>query len=541
MTTRTGCSNLGRVTIPGRRGADERPAAATLAQPERGHDRTDGAAGTSDTGMVVRLFGSRAFFRLWLAMFASATGDWLGFLAIADLAARLGGDSSGALAVGFVFMARMLPGLLFGAVVGVVVDRFDRKHVMVLCDLGRALVLLSLPFVDSVAGLIVASLVLELLTLAWQPAKEASVPNLVPQSRLATANSLSIAAGYGTFPLAAALFAVLAKFGESMQGSVAQALRFGQEGSLGFYVDAATFVVSALLIWGLTLPPRPQRSTARGAGPLRSVTGAWTDLKEGWSFIATNPVVRAVNVGLATGLVGGGMLVPLGKIFIDRVLHAGSAGFGLFLTVLGVGVAVGVLGVSVLQSRLPKAKVFAGVVVTSGVCLFAATSTSSLTPAAVLIFGLGSCAGAAYVLGFTLLHENVDDELRGRIFSALNTLVRLCLVSAFAVGPFLTQVLDELSARLFTDSRIELFGARIFVPGVRLTMWLAASIMVSAGLLAARSIGWGRHRAARSGRAGGPEGGTGAAPHGEGEPDGMTDLAHSAAGEAAANVTGGAR
>ena len=123
--------------------------------------------------VVTRIFGSRAFFRLWLAMFASATGDWLGFLAIADLAARLGGESSGALAVGFVFMARMLPGLFFGAVVGVAVDRFDRKRVMVTCDVGRAAVLLALPFVDTVPGLIVASLVLELLTLAWQPAKEA--------------------------------------------------------------------------------------------------------------------------------------------------------------------------------------------------------------------------------------------------------------------------------------------------------------------------------------------------------------------------------
>ncbi|MGD9753702.1 MAG: MFS transporter [Acidimicrobiia bacterium] len=481
------------MTNPGRPGADRGGAALAFDD-----DATAAVPVVGDRTVVVRMFGSRAFFRLWIAMFCSATGDWLGFLAIADLAARLGGESSGALAVGFVFMARMLPGLLFGAVVGVFVDRFDRRRVMVVCDLGRALVLLSLPFVDSVPGLIAASLVLELLTLAWQPAKEATVPNLVPQSHLASANSLSIAAGYGTFPLAAALFAVLAKFGESVDGSFVGALRFGQEGTLGFYVDALTFVISAAIISRLVLPPRPARTAARrteadaGRGPLRSVAGAWTDLKEGWSFIATNPVVRAVNVGLATGLVGGGMLVPLGKIFIDRVLHAGSAGFGLFLTVLGVGVATGVLTVSVLQNRLPKERVFAGVVLASGVCLFAATSTSSLTPAAVLIFGLGVCAGTAYVLGFTLLHENVDDELRGRIFSALNTLVRLCLVSAFAVGPFLTQLFDQLSARLFTNSRVELFGARIFVPGVRLTMWLAASIMVTAGVLAARSIGWRR-------------------------------------------------
>ena len=256
---------------------------------------------------------SDLFFRLWLAMFASATGDWLGFLAIADLAARLGGESSGALAVGFVFMARMLPGLFFGAVVGVAVDRFDRKRVMVTCDVGRAAVLLALPFVDTVPGLIVASLVLELLTLAWQPAKEATVPNLVPSSHLASANSLSIAAGYGTFPLAAAVFAVLAKIGEAADGSVATALRFGQEGTLGFYLDSLTFLISASIIWRLAIAHHRRRDGQVRSGPRVNLATAWKDLTEGWSFIATNPTVRAVNVGLATGLIGGGMLVPLGK------------------------------------------------------------------------------------------------------------------------------------------------------------------------------------------------------------------------------------
>ncbi len=448
----------------------------------------------ADRGIIVRIFGSRQFFRLWLGMCASALGDWLGFLAIADLAARLGGESSGALAVGFVFMARIIPGLIVGPVVGVLVDRWDRKRVMIVCDIGRALVLVSLPFVDSVLGLIVASLVLEVLTLAWQPAKEASVPNLVPQERLATANSLSIVAAYGSFPVAAATFAILAKVGEAVEGGwLADALRMGQEGTLGFYVDALTFLVSAAVIGSLVLPPRPKhrRDIATGAGSSGASIGlstAWADLKEGWSFIASNPVVRAVNIGLATGLIGGGMLVPLGKIFIDQVLGAGSAGFGLFLTVLGLGVAAGVVSVSVLQKKLPKERVFTAVVLMSGVCLFGATSTTTLTAAAILIFGLGICAGTAYVLGFTLLHENVDDELRGRIFSALNTLVRLCLVLAFAVGPFLTQAFDGLSRRWTGDQKVSILGLDVFVPGIRITLWLASVIMIAAGVLATRAL-----------------------------------------------------
>lgn len=449
-------------------------------------------------GLVLRVFGSYRYFRLWLAMLASATGDWLGFLAIADLAARLGGDSNGALAVGFVFMARVVPGLLFGALVGVAVDRFDRGKVMVLCDVGRAGVLLALPFVDSVPGLIVASLLLELCTLAWQPAKEATVPNLVPPTHLANANSLGIVAGYGTFPLAAALFAVLSKAGERIEGDLAATLRMDHSSSLGFYVDSLTFMISALVVWRLAIPRGAPVHTAESPSPNHGgaragLMLAWNDLKAGWSVVATDPVVRAVNLGLATGLIGGGMLVPLGAIFIDRVLDAGSAGFGLFLTVLGLGVAGGVVGVSLAQARLPKSRTFALAVFGSGFCLFLATSTTTLTAAAVLIFGLGLCAGTAYVLGFTLLHETVEDELRGRIFAALNTLVRLCLVSAFAIGPLLAQLLDQTVSAFIPDGRINIGGWLIAVPGVRLTLWLAAFIMMAAGVLAARSLGWG-HR-----------------------------------------------
>ena len=134
--------------------------------------------------------------------------------------------------------ARILPGFFLGAAAGVLVDRWDRKQVMVVCDIGRAAVLATLPFVDTVLGLVVASLVLEMLTLLWSPAKEASVPNLVPPDHLTTANSLSLVAAYGTFPVAAACSPLLAKVAEWLGGIDALGgLRTNQE-ALAFYVDA---------------------------------------------------------------------------------------------------------------------------------------------------------------------------------------------------------------------------------------------------------------------------------------------------------------
>lgn len=433
-------------------------------------------------GLHVRLFGTHQFFRLWLAQVVSSLGDWLGFLAIALTASRLGSGSEGA-AIGLVMTARIVPGLFLGPVAGVLVDRWDRKKVMVVCDLGRAGVLCTLPFVDTVFGLVVASLVMEVFTLLWSPAKEASVPNLVPPERLASANSLSLAAAYGTLPIASLLFALLSRLQDTIDTS---ALRLDQDGTLAFYVDALTFCGSALIIATLSLGPATRSATARegNAGFGETIR----QFREGWSFIFVNPVVRAVNVGLATGLIGGGMVVPLGVIFAEDVLGAGDAGYGFFVTALGIGAAIGIVSVSFVQRHLPKEVVFTIAVFGASLALGAAASFSTLGPAVVCVVVFGFCAGTAYVIGFTLLHENVDDEMRGRIFSALYVLVRLCLLIAFAVGPFLSDVLHRLSASVLGDRRLEVLGGEIFLPGVRLTLWLGAFIILVAAVLALWSL-----------------------------------------------------
>ncbi|MGK2930681.1 MAG: MFS transporter [Acidimicrobiales bacterium] len=436
--------------------------------------------------MHVRLFGSTAFFRLWLTQVVSATGDWLGFLAIAALATRLSDRPEAA--VGLVMSARIVPGFFLGPAAGVFADRFDRKRLMVACDVGRALVLASLPFVDTIPGLIVASLVLEVFTLLWAPAKEASVPHLVPSDHLTTANSLSLVAAYGTIPVAAGLFTLLAKISDALGDYELFTVVRGTQEGLAFYFDAVTFALSALMIWSLPLPRR--RRQDRTGGRRRIEFGsALRDLQEGWQFVFLNPVVRSVNLGLATGLIGGGMLVPLGPVFAEEVLGSrDQSGFGILIFSLGLGVAGGVLGVSVFQRRLAKEWVFVGAVFVAGVSLFSAASMSALPAAGGFVFLLGVCAGTVYVLGFTLLHQHVQDELRGRIFSALYTLVRLCVLISFAVGPFLSELLGELSRGVFDDGHVELAGAAIAVPGVRLTLWLAALIILVAGGIAATSM-----------------------------------------------------
>ncbi|MBW3573354.1 MAG: MFS transporter [Actinobacteria bacterium] len=434
---------------------------------------------------TVRLFGSHDFFRLWLAQVVSALGDWIGFFAIVAIAARIGGSSSGA-AIGVVMTARILPGLFLAPVAGVLLDRWDRKRVMVGCDVGRGLVLVSLPFVTTLPQLVVVSLLLEILTVMWSPAKEAEVPNLVPSAHLATANSLSLVAAYGTIPVAAAIFAALVKLSGVLAGNGSLAFLRLNDASLAVYFDVLTFFLSAVLISTLRLTRRP-KDAATTDGRRIDFSQTFDEFKEGWRFIAVNRRVSAVMVGLGAGLIGGGMLVPLGPLFTEQVLGGGTAGFGLVVFSLGTGVAVGVSVVSVVQNRLHKPRAFSLAVLAAGASLLLGASMSTLIPALVLVGCLGGAAGVAYVLGFTVLQESVSDDIRGRTFTALYTVVRLCLIISFAVGPFLSTALGGLAGRLVGDA-VSVGGFKISIPGVRLTLWLAAAIIVVAGALAGRVL-----------------------------------------------------
>ncbi len=442
-----------------------------------------------------RVFGSTQYFRLWIAQVLSSCGDWLGLFAILITAERIGGGTPEA-SVAYVMIARFFPGLIFGSAAGVLVDRWDRKRTMIACDIGRAATLLWLPFVDFVWQLVLASLLLEVFALLWAPAKEASVPNLVPLEKLTAVNSLSLVAAYGTFPVAAAVSIGLAGLASVLERiAVLDVLRIDAE-SLAFYIDALTFATSAAIIATLALPRALLSETDHHIDSVShaEVTKVWSpsevfgDLREGWSYIFINPTVRMVNIALAVGLIGGGMVIPLGPVFAEDVLKVDQGdGFRAFMVALGIGVAWGVALLTARQNKLQKERVFVAAVFGAGVCLFLATSMWTLLGAALLVGGLGVCAGTVYVLGFTLLQEHATEDLRARVFAGLFTLVRSSVMMALLVGPALALFLNGLSDKFF-DKDVNIFGFHIIIPGVRLTMWLAALIMVAAGLLTLTSM-----------------------------------------------------
>lgn len=451
-----------------------------------------------------RVFGSKTFFRLWIAQVVSSLGDWIGLIAILAIANRVSHNSGAA--VSLVMTTRVLPGFLLGTIGGVIIDRFDRRTVMVLCDIGRASLLVLLLFVDSLGGLLLISLGLEMLTLLWGPAQAATVPNIVDEEHLSSANSLSLAASFGTFPFAAIIFSLLAGVATVVGDfGIISSFSVDQE-ALALVVDAVTFLVSAAIVYRLAIP-RPERKTNGNSNGKRiDWTETFREIKEGLQFVGQHALVRGVMLGLGFGLIGAGAMIPLGPSFAQEVLDGDAAAFGVLMTALGFGAAIGVVTLLWLQRRLPRITVFCFAVIGTGGFLVMAASFSALAPAALMIGAVGACAGTTYVTGFTVLQESVPDEFRGRIFAALYTVVRLCLLIALTISPLWSDFWDWVTTQLFGGDQSVTIGPYTYaLPGVRIALWGGGMIAFVAGFVAWRSIRKAERQAAEAGEPTVPE------------------------------------
>ena len=287
---------------------------------------------------------SGPFARLWRAGLVSSIGDWVAILATLSLADELAGGSGIVLAL----TSRIVPGLFFAAVGGVIADRLNRKHVMVAVEVGRAALVFSLAFVRSIEYLVLVNLALEGLTLVFQPAKEAAVPTLVQRNELVQANSLSLSAAYGTFPLGAGIFLALSPLASHF---TLWGLLPGSHEGMAFFVDAITYLVSGSIVFTLPLlghdlgAERRRRSRLDLMAPLR-------DLKTGVKFVATHPRVRPVVMAMTAALAGSGIVIVLGKPYSTDVLDAGSSGFPALLTAFGLGAGLGIIMVTIFGPRL---------------------------------------------------------------------------------------------------------------------------------------------------------------------------------------------
>lgn len=416
---------------------------------------------------VLRL---RSYRRLWIGMTVSSLGDWIGLFAMLSVTNTVAPRNTLALAGLMVF--RMLPAFVIGPLAGVALDRWDRRRAMILSDIVRCGLIAWVPFVDTLPALYAISFALETVSLVWMPAKDSLIPMIVPARWLVAANSLALLTTYGVYPVGAAAFTGLvgaAEFLGQRWGSFNE-LNLNPE-NIALWIDAFTFLVSAAMVYRVRFPEMPKM---RKPFHLRLI---FTEMADGLRYLRERGEVTRVMRGIGFALAGGAVVFSLGAPYTTEVLRAGPKGFGGMVTVLGTGMAGGVLLLAVVGERVPRASVFAFGILGAGVSLVAISVVSGLATALVLAGLLGAFSGLSYATGFAVMQEKVADSVRGRTFASVQIVIRLSL--------FLSLVSFPALARLFA-----LTGS--VEDGIRLSMAIGGLVAVMAGTVVARDVYKGR-------------------------------------------------
>ena len=376
-----------------------------------------------------------AFRRLWNAMSFSSLGDWLGLLATTALAQQLAGGNytTANFAIAGVFIARLLPSVILGPIAGVIADRFDRKKVMVIGDILRAALFLSIPIVGNYLWLYIATVLVECVTLFWSPAKEATVPNLIPKNKLENANQMSLFAAYGSAPVAALLFSILSVSATAVGATIG--LENYSAVDLALYINALSFIVSAFLISRIDIPKKHLERN-QGSPSLAS------SLFDGAKFISSSKIVRGLIVGMLGAFVAAGAVIGLARTFVGD-LNAGDAAYGILFGAVFTGLATGIaLGPRVF-SQFSRRRLFGAALATAGFLLVILSLLQNLVIALLVVLFIGAFSGVSWVTGFTMLGMEVSDEIRGRTFAFVQALVRISLVAVLAISPLIAAAIGE--------------------------------------------------------------------------------------------------
>ena len=412
---------------------------------------TPAAPGQDETRGVLAI---PAFRRLWQSMAFSSLGDWLGLLATTAMAAKLseGNYSTANFAIAGVFIARLLPAVFLGPIAGVIADRFDRRKLMVVADIFRGGLYISIALYQNYYWLYAATILVECITLFWSPAKEASVPNLVPKEKLESANQVSLLAAYGTAPIAAGLFSILAL----ISGALSAVFPFLNKNTtdLALYINAISFLYTAWIVFRMDEIPKGAASTKDGDNIAKS-------LLEGWRFVSKTKIVRGLVVGMVGAFMAAGAVIGLARTFVSD-LGGGDAAYGVLFGSVFTGLAAGIAFGPRVLSQFSRRRLFGASLAVAGFFLVLLAIINNLVLAVLITTILGAFSGISWVTGFTMLGMEVENEVRGRTFAFVQSLIRVVLVAVLAIAPLIAAAVGK-HRYTFYNSEVEYNGAAITI------------------------------------------------------------------------------
>jgi MFS family permease len=365
---------------------------------------------------IIGMREHRAFRKLFVARLISALGTWTAFFAVRI---ALYNQTGSAWWVSILLFAELVPGVILGIAVGPLIDRWPRKRMMVLSDLGGALCFGVLPFVNSPAGIVAVSAVAGFAAAFFRPACYASIPNLVRGDSVVAANALV----QGAENLSTLLGPVIAGVGIVLLGS-----------DTVYALNAVSFLVSALLI--VRIGREFQSRVLARIGRAH-----WREVKSGLALVRNDHHLSSLFLiwSWATLAYTG---VNVAEIVLTTDAYgAGNVGFGVFVAFSAAGILLGNVGAFWFIKRLT---VYGGyrasfLITAAGVAICAVSPNLAIGCVGALIFGIGN--GIGLVCNITLIQQVVSDDRRGQIFAVLGSLVQtFTLIGTLAAGPITVAV-----------------------------------------------------------------------------------------------------
>ncbi len=328
------------------------------------------------------------FRNLFLATFGSSVGTLLAAVALAiDVKNRTGSG----LWVGAVLVVEFLPTIVVGLLLGPLLDRLERRSLMIAADAVRVGVFVGLPFAPNAATVVGLAAVAGLATGFFRPAVYAGIPNLVPDGELPRANALLQTvenASWAVGPL------------------VGGVLTAAAGPSAAYEINAASFLLSIALL--VRIPPRllqSERALSRGH---------WRDLRDGFGAALRSPSMRAVLIGwgIASFALGGSNVAT---IFIAKnTFSGGDIGYGLLYGATGAGLVLGSFGSAAALARYGVAPVYGGGLLVMAVSSIAVALSPNVWVAAACCVVLGVGNGTSVACNALLVQRGTFDLLRGR-------------------------------------------------------------------------------------------------------------------------------
>lgn len=399
----------------------------------------------------VRLALDARFSAFWIGQTISLFGDRLHQVALAVL---VFGATGSPLLTGLVFLAATLPNLFLSPIAGTLVDRWDQKSVLVVSDLLRAALVLILPLAALRDIYLVYPIVFAITSVSifFRPAKAAILPRIVRRDDLMAANSATwtsdTMADLIGYPLAGLFVAFL-----------------GASLPLAFWADAATYLVSAVLIVGLTIPPLARPAAVRVGGAIHAFTA---ELREGWQFLRSQPALFQNTLISAVAQMSIGATLALTIVYAGEALDARLIGwhrndsavsYAAVETAIGLGNLLGGLVVGALGAQLRKGWLIVAGFVVMGVASVFFGLVGNLVFALVAALVIGA-ANLVYIIPTqTLFAELTPAEMMGRVVSFRSSLVFGALTGAMGLSGLLA---ESLPAGLV----IAAFGAITAVSGL---------------------------------------------------------------------------